>query len=207
MATKITLYSLPDLKNTTDDALPNYLTSLKFRQSHYYADVRLALGYTAVIIAAATFYFDYKLGWDATKQWTAVAVVVYFALNGAFTYWMWGVEKGLIFTGEKDGVQLSLSSKTEKHVPTYILTVRTRKGTQGQWKESQISAPFTRWFSADGFFVPKPFQQWLASEVAVIGEADPVNVVEDIGRGSSSGVDREKSPAAKSGGTRSRRKA
>lgn len=89
-----------DLKNTTDDALPNYLTSLKFQQSHFLADVRLALGYSAVLIAGATFYADFKLGWDATKFWTLWAVVVYFILNGALTYWIWGVEKGKIFTGE-----------------------------------------------------------------------------------------------------------
>jgi hypothetical protein len=45
----------------------------------------------------------------------------------------------------------------------------------------------TRWFTADGYFIAKPFQQWLASEVPVIGAADPNNVVEEIGRGSSAG--------------------
>ena len=115
-ATKIAVYSIPgklaeacrfstilnwtDLKNTTDDALPNYLTSLKFKQSHFLTDVRLALGYSAVIIAATTFYADYKLGWDKTKYWTFWAVLVYFTLNGALTFWIWGVEKGKVFTGE-----------------------------------------------------------------------------------------------------------
>jgi hypothetical protein len=47
----------------------------------------------------------------------------------------------------------------------------------------------TRWFTSDGYFVAKPFQQWLASEVPVIGAADPNNVVEEIGRGSTGGVD------------------
>jgi hypothetical protein len=47
-----------------------------------------------------------------------------------------------------------------------------------------IRAPFTRWFTSDGYFVAKPFQQWLASEVSVVGAADPNNVVEEIGRGS-----------------------
>ncbi len=115
-ATKIAVYSIPgkvaddchfstilnwtDLKNTTDDALPNYLTSLKFKQSHFLTDVRLALGYSAVIIAATTFYADYKLGWDKTKYWTFWAVLVYFTLNGVLTFWIWGVEKGKVFTGE-----------------------------------------------------------------------------------------------------------
>ena len=91
-----------DLKNTTDDALPNYLTSLKFTQSHLLTDVRLALGYSAVIVAAITFYADYKFGWDNTKYWTFWAVLVYFTLNGALTFWIWGVEKGKVFTGEID---------------------------------------------------------------------------------------------------------
>ena len=92
-----------DLKNTTDDALPNYLLSLKFTQSHYLADVRLTLGYSAVVIAAVTFVADYKLGWDATKAATFWAVLVYFVLNSAFTFWIWQVEKGVVFEGEKDG--------------------------------------------------------------------------------------------------------
>lgn len=47
-----------------------------------------------------------------------------------------------------------------------------------------MQAPFTRWFTSDGRFVVKPFQQFLASEIPVIGAADPANVVEEIGRGS-----------------------
>ena len=94
-------FLLTDLKNTTDDALPNYLTSLKFSQSHFLTDVRLGLGYTAVVIAAVTFYADYKLGWDATKEATLWAVTAYFIINGALTVWIWGVERGKVFVGEK----------------------------------------------------------------------------------------------------------
>lgn len=99
--TKISPHSLNDLKNTTDDALANYLRGLHFTQDNTKLDVRLALGYVSVIIAAATFAADYKLGWEATKTWTAVAVVAYGLLNGAFTYWMWAVEKGVVFEGVK----------------------------------------------------------------------------------------------------------
>ncbi|KAL8860119.1 MAG: hypothetical protein Q9178_003383 [Gyalolechia marmorata] len=172
---KIAVYSLSDLKNTTDDALPNYLTSLKFKQTHFLADVRLALGYSAVIIAAVTFYADYKLGWDATKYWTLWAVIAYFILNGALTYWIWGVEKGKIFTGEINDTLISIASSVTKHKPIYNLHVRY--GPPG--KEPQIlkiSAPFTRWFDSEGYFVATPFQQWLATEIPTVGEADPQKV-------------------------------
>ena len=97
-----------DLKNTTDDALQNYLSSLKFTQSHFYTDVRLALGYTAVAIAGAAFYMDYTMGWEKTKYATLWAVLVYFVLNSVLTYWIWGVEKGQIFIGELDNVKVCL---------------------------------------------------------------------------------------------------
>lgn len=72
-------------------------------QNNSKLDIRLAIGYVSVIIAGATFVADYKLGWEATKHWTVVAVVAYMILNGAFTYWMWAVEKGLAFEGSLGG--------------------------------------------------------------------------------------------------------
>ncbi|MCJ1449809.1 hypothetical protein MMC28_000137 [Mycoblastus sanguinarius] len=181
MATqKIAVYSLPDLKNTTDDALPNYLISLKFKQSHFLTDVRLALGYTAVLIAATTFYADYQLGWEKTKAGTFWAVLIYFILNGALTFWIWGVEKGQVFVGELEHssegrcVQLSIASNVTKHTPLYNLTVRHTNG-KGEETKTQLSAPFSRWFDVNGFFVAKPFQQWLASEIPIIGQVDPHN--------------------------------
>ena len=120
---------ITDLKNTTDDALPNYLTSLKFKQSHVLTDVRLALSSTAVIIAAITFYADYKLGWDSTKQGTFWAVIVYFILNGALTFWIWGVEKGKIFNGE--GGDGALVRKTAKaaNLGSYNIMLSDPRGT------------------------------------------------------------------------------
>jgi hypothetical protein len=100
---RISPFSLNDLKNTTDDALGNYLRGLNFKQDNSKLDVRLALGYSAVVIGGVTFAADYKLGWEATKYWTAVAVAVYAVLNAALTYWMWAVERGLVFEGTKDG--------------------------------------------------------------------------------------------------------
>lgn len=182
-----------DLKNTTDDALPRYLTSLKFKQSHILADVRLGLGYAAVAISGVTFYTDYKLGWDATKSWTLWAVIAYFIINGALTYWTWGIEKGKIFTGQTNNnfvclccspgfsvlihrrLQISIASSVTKHKPIYSLKVCcSRSGSDIEMLS--LSAPFTRWFDSDGYFVPIPFQRWLASEIPLVGEADPLKV-------------------------------
>ena len=96
-----------DLKNTTDDALPNYLASLKFEQANVLTDVRLGVGYAAVVISAVTFYFDHKFGWESTKDYTFWAVILYFVLNSTLTVWIWRVERGTIYTGSRDEARVS----------------------------------------------------------------------------------------------------
>ncbi|KAI9884152.1 MAG: ER membrane complex subunit 3 [Watsoniomyces obsoletus] len=175
---KISVYSVADLKNTTDDALPNYLNSLKFRQSHYYIDVRLALGFSAVAIAAATFYFDYTLGWEKTKTGTLWAVIAYFIINGLLTLWIWRVERGCVYSGELKGAKLHVESRVEKYNPTYFLSIRYSKpGRVENWQSMELNAPFAKWFDAEGHFVAVHFQQWLATEIPVVGAADPKRVI------------------------------
>ena len=36
---------------------------------------------------------------------------------------------------------------------------------------------FTKWFDGQGHFIARPFQQWLATEIPLIGGADPSNVI------------------------------
>jgi hypothetical protein len=83
-------------------------------------------------------------------------------------------------------LQLTLRSKTEKHSPVYHLTATISPASSGSSSASEVtvSSPFNKWFTSDGVFAAKPFQQWLASAIPVVGEADPNNIVEEIGRGS-----------------------
>ena len=67
-----------------------------------------------------------------------------------------------------------MSSSVAKHTPIYNLTV-TYQDPSGKEEKKEISSRFTRWFDHDGFFVAKPFQQWLASEILAVGQADPAN--------------------------------
>jgi len=76
-------------------------------------------------------------------------------------------------------MQVSISSTAKKHEPTYYLTVSV-PGKGGMPPETlHIQAPFTTWFTADGYFVAKPFQQWLATSIETIGDADPKNASRD----------------------------
>ncbi|RDA89827.1 hypothetical protein CP533_6957 [Ophiocordyceps camponoti-saundersi (nom. inval.)] len=169
---KISVYNLADLKNTSDDAIPNYLNSLRFKQSHYLTDVRLGLGYGAFAIAAAAFLWDYRFGFDSTKLYTTVAVAVYAVVNSVLTYWVTRVEKGVIYQGvSPSGEELSIATATTKNDPTYRLTISVKS----RGKDAQVinlAAPFASFFDETGRFVVKPFQELLASSVPLIGKLD-----------------------------------
>lgn len=101
------------------------------------------------------------------------------------------MEKGKVFEGGKgqslvcwnnwEGLdrwvdwttQISIASHTQKYDPTYRLTVNVSSSRTATPRTLEISSPFTRWFDTDGYFVAKPFQQWLASEIELVGEGDP----------------------------------
>ncbi|CRK26928.1 hypothetical protein BN1708_000714 [Verticillium longisporum] len=157
---RITVHNLADLKNTSDDAIPNYLNSLKFTQTHTLVDIRLALGYTAFAIAGACFAWDYKFGFDATKQYSAVAVALYTLINSALTLWIWLVEKGVIYQGT-----------SPSNVPTYHLKI-TLTPKSGAPTTIDLAKPFAQWFDSKGTFVVVPFQEMLATGVPAIGKLD-----------------------------------
>ncbi|KAF3812268.1 hypothetical protein GCG54_00009954 [Colletotrichum gloeosporioides] len=189
---RITVHNLADLKNTSDDALPNYLNSLKFTQSHTLTDVRLGLGWGAFLIAAACFGWDYKFGFDATKYYTAAAVVVYSILNGALTLWIWLKEAGTVYegtspSGEKPRilfyeandlhrlVQINIATSTKKNVPIYNMKI-TITPKNGAGKTLELAKPFNQWFDSQGHFVASPFQEILATNIPTIGKLDPKRV-------------------------------
>ncbi|PSR88921.1 microsomal signal peptidase 25 kDa subunit-domain-containing protein [Coniella lustricola] len=170
---KITIYNLADLKNTSDDALPNYLNSLKFKQSHSLTDVRLGLGYSAFFVAAACFLWDYKFGFDNTKYYTAAAVVVYCLLNSALTLWIWLKEKGIVYVGTApNGNTITISSSAKKNVPIYNLDITIAPKT-GNPQSIKLARSFTEWFDEQGHFVANPFQTMLASNIPIVGQLDP----------------------------------
>ncbi|KIV91816.1 hypothetical protein PV10_06313, partial [Exophiala mesophila] len=170
---KVALYATNDLKNATDDAVAPFLTSLPkpytFTQQHKTTNIRLALGYTAVAIAGALFYADYKLGWDATKPYTAPACIAYFLLNSALTYWIWAVEAGTIFVGTREGGQkLTIKSSAKKHSSIYKLKITYEAPSGKKWEDKEVSTSFTEWFSIQGYLQKKEFQAWLTKNIDVL---------------------------------------
>lgn len=74
------------------------------------------------MIAGVLFYADWRLQWEGTKDATLWAVLVYFILNGVLTFWIWGVEKGKVFSGERDNtlVRYYIQASKEIHADTKL---------------------------------------------------------------------------------------
>ncbi|KAL4814129.1 microsomal signal peptidase 25 kDa subunit-domain-containing protein [Aspergillus spinulosporus] len=208
-ATKVPVYSPNDLKSTTDDALVPYLTTLPqpytFKQDHFKTNVRFIVGYSAVAIAAFTFYADRKLGWEATTSpWVITAVGSYFILNSLLTYWIWAVEASEVFRGKrKSGETISIRSSVKKHTPLYRLQIQYKSASNSILEEKEIVSPFTTWFSADGTFHPEPLRQWLTKEINVLRLAAQETKKKTGGVASVVGVEETENKEAK--GTKKRR--
>ncbi|PGH12727.1 hypothetical protein AJ79_04088 [Helicocarpus griseus UAMH5409] len=171
---KVPVYSVSELKNTTDDAIPPFLTTLPsphtFTANNFKSNVRLILGYAAVAISGVSFYVDRRLGWQVSQSYVIAAVVAYFVLNLAFTVWIWLVEAGQVFEGvrEGSGEALQICSSSKKHSPLYTLRVRHTSKTGKVLQDATLSAPFSSWFSADGTFHMEPFKLWLTTEIKAL---------------------------------------
>ncbi|KAL7276310.1 hypothetical protein RUND412_000724 [Rhizina undulata] len=162
---KVNLHALTELKNTTDDAIAPFLKSLGFKQNHTLTDVRLVLGFTACAIAGATFYHDWTAGFEKAKTLTLYAVIAYFVLNTALTWWIMWVEGGKVYVGEKDGVKITLSSSSDKYTPIYRLKITWSLPGDKSQRTAEAKNTFTNWFDTDGFFVAKPFHAFLQTSI------------------------------------------
>ncbi|KAK6540973.1 hypothetical protein TWF694_008354 [Orbilia ellipsospora] len=184
--TKICPYSIPDLKNTTDDAVAAYLKTKSFAQSHTLTDVRLGLSTAACAVAGVTFYLDYTQGFEKTKLFTFYACIAYFTINTALTAWLYLFEASTIYVGNHKTapVGLSIQSKVTKHDPTYRLNIIQTQVVDGKKivRIRDVENQFMNWIDEKGFFVKKPFETWLGASIPWILEN------EDVPKELSSGV-------------------
>ncbi|KAK9236737.1 microsomal signal peptidase 25 kDa subunit [Lipomyces kononenkoae] len=165
---KVNLSSLPDLKNATDDEIVQILATKGYTQIFNLIDVRLMLGFVSVIVAAAAAGYDYYVGFEKAKPFTAIGVSLYFVLNVAFTAWIMYVEKGTFYQGSKDGKKISIISTTKKYSPLYNLNV-TETTTS---KSSQAAKSFTDFFDSNGYIVRLPLENWIDGLILSVVQDD-----------------------------------
>jgi len=83
------------------------MKSLGYLQNHTLSDIRLGLGYAAVICCAAAAYYEYKVGFKEAKSWSMLGVGAYFLFNAGLYFWGYFIEGNTVYVGSKNGITVS----------------------------------------------------------------------------------------------------
>ena len=113
-------------------------------------------------------------------------------LNGALTAWIWLGEKGIVFsgarkeksTGQTSSLQLYSRPPHRKYEPIYRLEVIWTYGAAEKPKTIEVTAPFTKFFAADGYFVPAAFEIWLREAIPGLGDPAAATGIQKVEGGS-----------------------
>lgn len=122
---QINNYNLTDLKNTLDDALKRCLARPDcYSQIHQHTDVRLGLGWAAVLVAAATGLYSWKISFEESRLGVFIGVALYALLSAVQMGYIYFVEGDTVFIGKRKTLdkriqteRLSALSKTTRPKP------------------------------------------------------------------------------------------
>lgn len=80
------------------------MNSRNYIQSHLLSDIRLGLGYAAVLSCAVAAYYEYKVGFKEAKSWSMLGIGLYFVFNVALYCWGYFIEGDTVYVGKKDNI-------------------------------------------------------------------------------------------------------
>jgi len=188
---KVNHYNTTELKNACDDALRRYLSRPElFKQIHQHTDVRLALGWLSVFVAAGTSLYGYKIEFEKSKPVVTIGLVLYMVLTTLQTLYAYFIEGKTIFVGKRktfskriitERIQLesmtippSKSPLTETssplNAPSYQLAVsyvRSTNGGKSLLTKGRTSAAqtYSAFFDENGTMDQEAFERWLGELV------------------------------------------
>lgn len=164
MSKPINVYSIPELRQTLDEALPGIFARLNYKQHFRLIDVKLAFGYSIAVVAAISFLLDKKFNYDDVLIYQKLLVGLYTILSAVFWYFTKHVEKGITYVGiNKDGEKLVVKTHFEKREPVYLIDLI--KG--GETKLSS-GLPVNKVFNEAGYLQSDLLFQWLSEQLKTL---------------------------------------
>lgn len=166
MPKQVKLNSTGDLRQAVDDALPVVLGKLGCVQEFGMLDVKLALGYTMGVLAAATFLLDKKLGWN-DSYWAQFGLTAVFGVVASVYYYrLYFVEDNTKYTGTREGQAVLVRGVVpDKYSPVYSVTVTV------DGKQHTQDVLFTKWFTKSGYLHEEAVKEWFAEALATAARA------------------------------------
>ncbi|KAI0000849.1 microsomal signal peptidase 25 kDa subunit-domain-containing protein [Russula vinacea] len=186
---KVNNASLIELKNALDDAIKRYLSRPDlFKQIHLHSDVRLALGWTGVIIAGVTALYSYRLEYEKSKPVIWIGLIVYIVLSLSQALYAYFIEGDTIFVGKRktfdkrivtERITLNTRTKpsTPENPPAYTISLTYRRSTNGGKSllnrgEASESRPYTAFFDEQGVLDHDRFETWIGEIVGRVMEPE-----------------------------------
>jgi len=179
---KVNNSNLTELKNACDDALKRYLSHPDlFKQIYLHTDIRLALGWLSVFVAAGTALYGYKVEFEESKPVVSFGLVLYVILTALQTLYSYFVEGNIIFVGKRKTFskriiteRITVSSITEPasttHPPAYQLSLNYVRSTSsgksllGKGK-TRGSIGYNSFFDEQGTLDQEKFERWVGELV------------------------------------------
>ncbi|KAG6916039.1 hypothetical protein DXG01_008663 [Tephrocybe rancida] len=174
--------NVTELKHACDDALKRYLARPDlFKQSHLHTDVRLALGWLSVFVAAGTALYGYKVEFEVAKPLVWAGLLTYMALTAIQSLYAYFIEGSIVFVGRRKTFskriiteRITLSSTTEPvkktKPPAYSLSLHYVRSTSGGKSllakgKTQGSKGYNSFFDGLGTLDHEKFEQWVGELV------------------------------------------
>ncbi|EGA73673.1 Spc2p [Saccharomyces cerevisiae AWRI796] len=134
-AKPINVYSIPELNQALDEALPSVFARLNYERSYALLDAKLYIGYSIAVVAGLSFFLDKKFERDQIVTYQKLLVGAYFVLSLLFWYFSRFIEKGTVYVGKRRGTkeEIYVKTKFEKNEPLYLVElVQKKKGRKLQ---------------------------------------------------------------------------
>ncbi|KAJ2914558.1 hypothetical protein MD484_g5860, partial [Candolleomyces efflorescens] len=188
---KVNNANLTELKNACDDAVKRFLSRPElFKQIYLHTDVRLALGWLSVFVAAGTAFYGYKVDFEKSKPVVTIGLIVYILLTVISTLYAYFIEGDTIFVGKRKTFskriiteRITLSSSTtpvskSSPSPSYSVSLHYVRSTNGGKTllgrgRTKGAAPYTKFFDEKGVMNQEAFEKWVGGlvETSMDGKA------------------------------------
>ncbi|KIY53276.1 hypothetical protein FISHEDRAFT_33537 [Fistulina hepatica ATCC 64428] len=179
---KVNNANATELKNACDDAVKRYLSRPDlFNQIFLHTDVRLALGWSSVFVAAGTGLYGFKIEFEQAKPVVWAGLILYSILTILQTLYAYFVEGHIVYMGKRktfskrivtERIKLSAetqpSSKTTP--PAYVLSVdyvRTTSSGKSLLAKAKTrgTKTYNEFFDVNGVMDQERFEQWVGQLV------------------------------------------
>ncbi|THH29756.1 hypothetical protein EUX98_g4438 [Antrodiella citrinella] len=184
---KVNNASATEMKHACDDALKRFLSRPElFKQIYTHTDVRLALGWACVFIAAGTGLYGWKVEFEKSKPAVWAGLVLYITLTVIQTLYAYFIEGDIVFVGkrktfdkrivtERITIHSNSTPSTPTHPPAYSLSLSYVRSTSGGKSllgkgRSSSERGYNTFFDERGALDQEAFERWVGGLVGGVME-------------------------------------